>query len=395
MDKELLIVLMFVFGFIGLVASVAYYFLRFSFKTDVEKGLGESLSDNKPEIEAPKPTPELFKEPEISQVVTVEEASASRKLTATEVLDPGKIYPPTPTEVETPTNLKSALHKTNVQFWGRLKGLFTSTVLTAEVREQLEEVLYTSDLGPQAVERLFQAVEEKMAASTANAQDVREALRAEMMLMLKSHAAQINNQPHVIMVVGVNGAGKTTTIGKLAHYWSSQNKKVLIIAGDTFRAAARDQLKVWSARAQVEIFSQENVQDPSAVAYAGLEKGKAENYDVIIVDTAGRLHTQEPLMEELKKMKRILSKVISTAPDEVLLVLDANSGQNALTQAKAFHGALGVSSVVLTKLDGTAKGGVALGVSVDLGLPISWIGVGEKMSDLRPFEPKEFVEAIL
>ncbi len=387
MDKELLIVLMFVFGFIGLLASVAYYFLRFSFKTDVEKGLGESLSENKPELESAKPTPELFQTPNEKERVPIaisQEAKTSQGATGEPQVAP-----------EVPTNLKSALHKTNVQFWGRLKGLFTTTVLTAEVREQLEEVLYTSDLGPQAVERLFQAVEEKMAASTANAQDVREALRAEMLQMLKSQSTQINNQPHVMMVVGVNGAGKTTTIGKLAHYWSSQNKKVLIIAGDTFRAAARDQLKVWSVRAQVEIFSQENVQDPSAVAYAGLEKGKAENYDVIIVDTAGRLHTQEPLMEELKKMKRILSKVIPTAPDEVLLVLDANSGQNALTQAKAFHGALGVSSVVLTKLDGTAKGGVALGVSVDLGLPISWIGVGEKMSDLRPFEPKEFVEAIL
>lgn len=388
MDKELLVVLMFVFGFIGLVASVGYYFLRFSFKTDVEKGLGESLSGQTPEVDAAKPAPDLFTPQPEKELVP---ATAS-KPTATVAVETTTAPAAPP---ETPTNLKSALHKTNVQFWGRLKGLFTSTVLTEEIKEQLEEVLYTSDLGPQAVERLFQAVEEKMAASTANAQDVREALKAEMLRMLKSHTTTLSNKPHVIMVVGVNGAGKTTTIGKLSHYWSSQNKRVLIIAGDTFRAAARDQLKVWSTRAQVEIFSQENVQDPSAVAYAGLEKGKAENFDIIIVDTAGRLHTQEPLMEELKKMKRILSKVIATAPDEVLLVLDANSGQNALTQAKAFHGALGVSSVVLTKLDGTAKGGVALGVSVDLGLPISWIGVGEKMSDLRPFQPQEFVDAIL
>jgi len=354
-------------GCVGLVAVVAYFLLRKK---------GESPAHPTPEIEAPKPTPDLFTAP-----------PEKEKVLAT--------TPPAPPAAEEETNLKSALHKTNVQFWGRLKGLFTSTVLTEEIREQLEEVLYTSDLGPQAVERLFQAVEDKMSASTANAQDVREALKEEMLTMLKSKKAEITSQPHVIMVVGVNGAGKTTTIGKLSHYWSSQNKRVLIVAGDTFRAAARDQLKVWSSRAQVEIFSQDNIQDPSAVAYAGLEKGKTENYDVIIVDTAGRLHTQEPLMEELKKMKRTLTKVISTAPNEVLLVLDANSGQNALIQAKAFHQALEVTSVILTKLDGTAKGGVALGVSVDLGLPISWIGVGEKMSDLRPFQPQEFVDAIL
>lgn len=385
MDKELLIVLMFIFGFVGLVASVVYYFLRFSFKTDVEKGLGESLSGRTPESEALENLREQLpeREPAIVEEMQPQPRPAAPQPAA-----------PTPTP-EVPTNLKSALHKTNVQFWGRLKGLFTSTVLTEEIKEQLEEVLYTSDLGPQAVERLFQAVEDKMSASTANAQDVREALKEEMLGMLKAKKAEISSQPHVIMVVGVNGAGKTTTIGKLSHYWSSQNKRVLIIAGDTFRAAARDQLKVWSSRAQVEIFSQDNIQDPSAVAYAGLEKGKAENYDVIIVDTAGRLHTQEPLMEELKKMKRTLTKVIATAPNEILLVLDANSGQNALIQAKAFHQALEVTSVILTKLDGTAKGGVALGVSVDLGLPISWIGVGEKMSDLRPFQPQEFVDAIL
>lgn len=382
MDKDLLVILMFVFGFVGLIASVVYYFLRFHFKTDVEKGLGESLSGRTPESEAL----EKLREQKLVEKVPIEREVVASTITAE--------HAPAP-KPETPTNLKSALEKTNVQFWGRLKNLFQSPVFTEEVKEQLEEVLYTSDLGPQAVERLFAAVEEKMSHATSSAQGVRELLKQEMLDMLKAETPQIQTQPHVIMVVGVNGAGKTTTIGKLSHYWSSQNKRVLIIAGDTFRAAARDQLKVWSARAQVEIFSQDNIQDPSAVAYAGLEKGKTENYDVIIVDTAGRLHTQEPLMEELKKMKRTLTKVISTAPNEVLLVLDANSGQNALIQAKAFHQALEVTSVILTKLDGTAKGGVALGVSVDLGLPISWIGVGEKMSDLRPFQPQEFVDAIL
>jgi fused signal recognition particle receptor len=197
------------------------------------------------------------------------------------------------------------------------------------------------------------------------------------------------------MIVGVNGAGKTTTIGKLARRIAQSGRKVLVAAGDTFRAAAGDQLKVWTERAQVEIFSPDNVTDPSAVAYQAIERGKTEGVDVVIIDTAGRLHTQKNLMEELKKMQRVMTKLIPDAPHETLLVLDANSGQNALIQAREFNQALGVTGVVLTKLDGTAKGGVAVGLACELGLPIKLIGVGEGIEDLRRFSPQEFVDSIL
>lgn len=202
-------------------------------------------------------------------------------------------------------------------------------------------------------------------------------------------------KPAVLMVVGVNGAGKTTTIGKLSAKLAGKGKRVLVAAGDTFRAAAGEQLKTWTDRASVEIFDPENVTEPSAVAYQALELAKAKGFDVVIVDTAGRLHTQKNLMEELKKMKRVLAKIDATAPHETLLVLDANSGQNALIQAKEFHGALTVDGVVLTKLDGSAKGGVAVGISNEVGLPIKLIGVGEKIGDLRAFEPRGFVNSIV
>jgi fused signal recognition particle receptor len=209
------------------------------------------------------------------------------------------------------------------------------------------------------------------------------------------HFLHLQQKPAVWMIVGVNGAGKTTSIGKMAALLAHGGKKVLVAAGDTFRAAAGNQLKSWTERAEVEIFSPPGVTDPSAVAFDAIAKAKAQNYDVVIVDTAGRLHTQANLMEELKKMKRVMSKVIANAPHETLIVLDANSGQNALLQAKQFHEAIGLTGVVLTKMDGTAKGGVAVGLANELQIPIRLIGVGEKIGDLRPFSAKEFVDSIL
>lgn len=204
----------------------------------------------------------------------------------------------------------------------------------------------------------------------------------------------LNHKPAIWMVVGVNGAGKTTSIGKIAAHLARSNKKVLVAAGDTFRAAAGNQLKVWTERAQVEIFSPPNVSDPSAVAFDAVSKAVAQDYDVVIIDTAGRLHTQSNLMEELKKMKRVIAKASPNAPHETLIVLDANSGQNALLQAKEFHQAIGLTGVVLTKMDGTAKGGVAVGLANELRIPIRLIGVGEKIGDLRAFSANEFVESI-
>lgn len=306
---------------------------------------------------------------------------------------------------EPSVSLSKALEGTRQRMWGRLQALWSSDSKPADI-DEIEEILYTSDLGPQTVSRLLESIKQNLSrAEKKDSEVVRSALRHEILQMFKK--SQGENEPSqlfehfnfqktsVWMVVGVNGAGKTTSIGKIASQLAQSGKKVLVAAGDTFRAAAGSQLKVWTDRAQVEIFSPEGVTDPSAVAFDAVQRGVAKNYDVVIVDTAGRLHTQHNLMEEIKKMKRVIQKVIPDAPHEVLLVLDSNQGQNALMQAKEFHKALGVTGVVLTKLDGSAKGGVAVGVAHELGLPIKLIGVGEKMEDLRTFSPKSFVESIL
>jgi fused signal recognition particle receptor len=200
--------------------------------------------------------------------------------------------------------------------------------------------------------------------------------------------------PFVIMVVGVNGTGKTTTIGKLAAQFKNKNKKVLIAAADTFRAAASDQLDIWAKRANVDIIKNQPGADPASVAYDSLQAAISRNLDVLIIDTAGRLHTKSNLMEELKKIRRVLCKLMPDAPHETLLVLDATTGQNGLSQAKQFTQVVGVTGIILTKLDGTAKGGIVLAISKELGLPVRFIGVGEKIDDLQPFDHTEFVEAL-
>ncbi|MCB9073374.1 MAG: signal recognition particle-docking protein FtsY [Bdellovibrionaceae bacterium] len=303
-------------------------------------------------------------------------------------------------EVRKLVSLEDALKNTQKNFWGRIGEKLSGKSFSPSDLEDIEEVLYTSDLGPKTVQKLFSSIENKMS-DISGADNLRSVLRNEILGIFKnvesgsSDLALRPDGPTVWMVVGVNGAGKTTTIGKLAAKMSEQGKKVLIAAGDTFRAAADAQLKVWSERANVDIYSPENIKDPSAIAFDACTKGKAGQYDLVIVDTAGRLHTQKNLMEELKKIKRVMAKVESTAPHEVLLVLDANSGQNALMQAQEFHEALGVTGVIITKMDGSAKGGVAVGVACDVGLPVKMIGVGESVEDLRPFSPQDFVTSII
>lgn len=314
--------------------------------------------------------------------------------------------------------LAQALQNTRQSFMGRIKSLFgAKPTLEASELEELEEILYTSDLGPQTVQRLLEAVEARVKSNSASGYEaVRAAIKTEMIDIFAALGATDGagvqhgseeyleglerlaiwkDQPAVLMIVGVNGAGKTTTIGKVARRLAQSGKRVLVAAGDTFRAAAGDQLKVWTERASVEIFNPEGVQDPSAVAFKACESAINGKFDVVIIDTAGRLHTQKNLMEELKKMKRVVAKLLPQAPHEVLLVLDANSGQNALIQAREFHQALGVTGVVLTKLDGSAKGGVAVGLAHELKIPIKMIGVGEGIDDLRRFSAEEFVDSIL
>ncbi len=307
-------------------------------------------------------------------------------------------------------SVSDSLSLTRSGFFGRIKNIFSDKPrLSANELEELEEILYTSDLGPQTVQRLMQAVETKLKAEgDSGFESVRAAIKNEMLDIFSQtqnavqgegilSALDFSNEvkPRVLMIVGVNGAGKTTSIGKISSLLAGQGKRVLVAASDTFRAAAGSQLKVWTERAQVEIYSPEGVSDPSAVAFGAVTMAKAQNFDVVVVDTAGRLHTQKSLMEELKKMKRVITKVMPEAPHEVLLVLDASSGQNALQQAREFHAALGITGVVLTKLDGTAKGGVALGLAYEMKLPIKLIGIGEGIGDLRSFHSQEFVDSII
>jgi fused signal recognition particle receptor len=320
-----------------------------------------------------------------------------------------------PPEIQPESTLSSALVKTRTSLLERLKSAFStpdalSGALSAGELEAIEEVLYTSDLGPQTVNRLLESVNLRLKTEgQAGFEAVRGALKKEMLHIFESQTRpassgsiegleQLNvgsQKLAVLLIVGVNGAGKTTTIGKLAHQIAQSGRKVLVAAGDTFRAAAGEQLRQWTERAQVEIFQAPHTQDPSAVAFDACQLAQSKGFDVVIIDTAGRLHTQKNLMEELRKMKRVIDKQIPGAPHEVLLVLDANSGQNALIQAREFKQALDVTGVVLTKLDGTAKGGVAVGLAFELGLPIKLIGIGEGMADLRKFSSQEFVDSIL
>ena len=300
-------------------------------------------------------------------------------------------------------DLREALFHTRDTLWGRIKQALTKeNTLSDDELEVVEEILYTSDLGAKTVQRLVSSVGKSLV-DKPDVETVRQSLRSEMLHIFNSlpedefsclfrRHSQI---PQVWMIVGVNGVGKTTTIGKLAYQAVQSGRKVMVVAGDTFRAAADKQLSVWSHRAEVELFSQSGVKDPSAVAYDACVSAQAKGIEVVIVDTAGRLHTQGHLMEELKKMKRVIQKVLPEAPHEILIVLDANSGQNTLVQAKSFHDSLSLTGAILTKLDGSSKGGVALGLAYELKLPIRMIGVGESLGDLRSFHSQEFVNSII
>lgn len=340
-----------------------------------------------------------------------------KKLATSQPIEESKVQVLAPPEVE--TNLKTALKKTEENFFGRLRKAFSNSD-KKQVVEEVEEILYTSDLGPTTVQKLMTAIDSELNSKQASdLHQVKEALRHEMLEILKPVQSKIDTQstlieliekassgPTVLMIVGVNGAGKTTSIGKMAAQLASKNFKVLVAAGDTFRAAAGGQLKTWTDRAQnasqstsneglVDIYWPEHTTDPSAVAFEALTRAKAQNFDFVLLDTAGRLHTQNHLMEELKKVKRVMSKVIPKAPHATWIVLDANSGQNALMQAKEFNQALTLTGVILTKMDGTAKGGVALGVVDQIQIPIKLIGIGEKINDLKAFHYIEYVQSIL
>ena len=306
---------------------------------------------------------------------------------------------PAPTPEPTPTKtLSEGLEKTRGGFFARLGDLFSSsTKLDDEVVEELEELLFTADIGVKTSQHLLQKVQERIDADgVTDPQAVYGFLRDEMSALLRANHQPLvlDASPFVMLMVGVNGAGKTTTIGKLAAQFQAEGKRVLMVAGDTFRAAAVGQLERWSERVGCGFHRGADEVDPSGVIYDGIARGVAEGFDVILCDTAGRLQTKAPLMDELRKMGRVSGKALDGAPHATVLVLDANTGQNAIQQAKLFSEAVPVTGVVLTKLDGTAKGGVVLGLSQELGLPIHYIGIGEAVEDLRPFDADEFVDAI-
>jgi fused signal recognition particle receptor len=296
--------------------------------------------------------------------------------------------------------LKKGLAKTRSGLTGRLDQLILGKkVINEDLLDELEEILYTSDLGVVAVQELIDLIRSGVARKElGDPQRLKEELKENITKFLETADIQHNvpapGEPLVIMVMGVNGVGKTTTIGKLASMYKDQGKKVMLIAADTFRAAAIEQLAIWGERVGIDVIKQAHGSDPSAVVFDGIIAAKKRGMDVVLIDTAGRIHTKINLMDELQKIHRIAGRNLPGAPHHVWLVLDATTGQNALSQAELFNKSIGITGIILTKLDGTAKGGIVVGISRQLRIPIVFIGIGEKKDDLRPFDANEFVDAI-
>jgi fused signal recognition particle receptor len=310
---------------------------------------------------------------------------------------------PEPTLLE---RLKESVSKTRTELAAKVEQIFTGDrPVDSALLAELETVLLSADIGVRTTKRVIAALREQVNQHALTGSDtLKRALQNQLLLILrapmtsdngnKSGATSGQTGPRVIFLVGVNGVGKTTTIGKLSHRLRSEHTSVLLCAADTFRAAANEQLEIWAKRSGVEMIKQKPGADPAAVVYDALSAAKARNVDVVIVDTAGRLHTKSNLMAEMDKMKRTAAKLIPGAPHDVLLVLDATTGQNGLAQAREFLAHAGVTGIVLTKLDGTAKGGIVVAIASELNLPIRFVGTGEQMGDLVPFDPETYVQSL-
>ena len=294
--------------------------------------------------------------------------------------------------------LKAGLAKTREKLADKLDELLHGSVkIDDELLDELEETLIMSDVGTKTTEKLMEGLKKGVRRAEINsADDVKRFLSDQIreILLEEEGRSEDVEHPRVILMIGVNGAGKTTTIGKLSAYYSEQGKKVMVAAADTFRAGAIDQLEIWAERTGAAIIKHSEGSNPSSVALDAARSALAGNFDVLLVDTAGRLQNKFNLMEELKKINRIIGKGIPGAPHEVLLVLDATTGQNALRQAELFSKSADITGIVLTKLDGTAKGGMIIGIKEELNIPVKWVGVGERLDDLRPFNAKEFADAL-
>jgi fused signal recognition particle receptor len=295
-------------------------------------------------------------------------------------------------------SLREGLEKTRKNISDKIGNLVLGEKIDESFLEELEEALIASDVGTQTASLVLTDLKERFKRNELSSpEQVRERLKSVLFEILASRPSSLSlvGAPAVILVIGVNGTGKTTTIGKLARRLQGEGKKVMLAAADTFRAAAAEQLTIWGDRNNIPVIKHKEGADPGAVVFDALVAAKARGMDVLIVDTAGRLHTKSNLMEELKKVRRILERELPGAPHETLFVLDATTGQNALAQAKMFHQAIGVTGIALTKLDGTPKGGIVFAINKELGIPVKFIGVGEGIEDLKPFDPREFVEALL
>jgi fused signal recognition particle receptor len=351
-------------------------------------------------VAPPEAQPESAAQPERVESSAEPEPLAAPQ-SVEEVSEPAPAVPPSAPEPEAlppaRPRLRERLARTSEVLVGRLSGLLSGRKVDAELLEELETLLFTADLGVATAEDLLDQV--KSQASGADAELVRQVLRDAIAQKLhrvqpQSEALATVASPHVILVLGVNGAGKTTTIGKLAARYAQQGKKVVLGAGDTFRAAAIEQLQVWGERVGCEVIAGQAGGDPASVAFDTVKAAIARQADVAIIDTAGRLQTKKPLMEELGKIARVIGKDLPDAPHESLLVLDANTGQNAISQARLFTEVTRVTGLVLTKLDGTAKGGVIVGLADEFGIPVKLVGVGEGIEDLRDFDADDFVDAL-
>lgn len=354
-------------------------------------------ADNSPSPSSANPTEELVPRDSTGDATTQPES------------EPIKTVPPATKQQENSGSgtesmfqrLSSRLNKTKESLVYRIDSLFLGKKeIDADLFDELEEILITADIGINtAMELLDDARKRVKRDALSSPIELKAVLKEKLRSFItdSDKAAELvmpEAGPFVIMVVGVNGVGKTTTIGKIAKKFKDSGQSVLLVAADTFRAAAVAQLKIWGERNKVQVVSKDEGADPSAVAFDAMDQAVAEDYDVVIVDTAGRLHTQVNLMEELKKIKKVMRKRLIGAPHEILLVLDATTGQNAVSQAKLFNEAVGITGLALTKLDGTAKGGIVANISRELNIPIRFIGIGEQIDDLRDFDPDQFINAL-
>lgn len=294
------------------------------------------------------------------------------------------------------SKFQKGLEKTRSNLVGGIQRVVSRGKLDEEMLDDLEETLLLSDVGFETTEKILeQLAEQSRKKNAATAQDIINLLREQLVQILTVNRSDINTQkPHIISVIGVNGTGKTTSIGKLAHLYLKDGQKVLLAAADTFRAAASEQLAIWAERVGADCIHREPGSDPASVAFDAIRSAKSKNKDIVLIDTAGRLHTKSNLMQELSKIHRVIDKEIPGAPHQVLLVVDATTGQNGLAQAKEFAKAVNVTGIILTKLDGTAKGGIVFSIAKQLDVPVQYVGLGEKIDDLQPFDAQQFVEAL-